>query len=209
MTSVYELTTPFGKVRKQRFWDYFDGDALRNWWNTVNSSSTNTFQMSDGVNQGFEIVTSGTSQSQGHIAFNNIRPFSATASRVIMEVQQVSNTTQTVMRSGMISEDVISSTTSDWVFFRYNTADTNFQLNSNAGGGSTNTDTNIARNENWNNFMIDLNSSNNKLHLNGDFVCIKTSNIPVDDLMPIFSEWEFSGNTARTGRIRYLECYNL
>jgi len=93
MIPLYELL--YGSsLAKQRVVDDFSGDTLNERWTTNNVSGSNTFQMSDNIDGGFEIVTGSSLNNAGSITFNNIRQYSNVGASVI----QVSQSTSAVDR---------------------------------------------------------------------------------------------------------------
>jgi len=78
--SVYEILDPISTIRKQRFWDWFDGDALRSWWAQTSFGAGGTVSMEDAVDEGLKIVTNTASLDGQQIDFNDERHYSETAS---------------------------------------------------------------------------------------------------------------------------------
>jgi hypothetical protein len=199
LTSVYELTTPFGKERKQRFWDYFDGDALRSWWNT---SGTATISMDDTVNSGVKIVTTSTSGSSGTIDTNTINHYSNTG-HVIISRWKSDSATNIDYIVGLATRT--GATNRAYIILE--NSPNAIDLATRDGSTYSSVSFISSPDANWHNFKQQMTSTNFRGYMDGNFEAVKTNNLPADKIGMLIS-YTTQENVSHTGNISYYEAYN-
>lgn len=203
-SSVYEMFDPLTTVRKQRFWDFFDGDDLRSWWTTNNIQGTPTFQMADVVDEGFEIITGATANDGGQILFNNIRQYSNTASMMISVIRALSNASQSA-EVGL--RQVISGLNFALVGQKTDSSTTDYIIDTSDATTRTQTVATFALDTVFHVHQLELTSANAKYSIDGGLEVTKTTNLPTLKLQPVYFVQTLT-TVAKTGRIRYLEVFN-
>jgi hypothetical protein len=200
MTSVYELTTPFGTERKQRFWD---------WWSTWEGFGTGTFAMVDASNEGFSIK-SPVSNYRGTILYSdtgNFRQFSNTASGVISSIKRVSG--DTFYTAVGLSREEISTERDFYVTKINNPASSAIYFSTANASAVTDTSITPTSDTDWHTTAMYIFSSYGKMYFDGDLSATSTATLPSIRLQPSFMVNALTGVTvASEGRIRYLECFN-
>jgi len=202
LSSVFELTEPFGFDRKQRFWDYFDGSSLKSFWTQTDDIGSGAFAMSDSINGGFQITSGSTSGDRSSI-HTDINHYSHLGSIIIGIVKSDSTTS----RANYLSLASTSVLGQPRIVFVDDTADSFIRLNA-SDGSSSSTNTTISS-DSTNTFLvkIETNFVTAKLWMDGNLEAIHTANLPDGDLQPAYAHGAKSNN-ARTGHIRYMECWN-
>lgn len=194
-----------GVVPLQRMNDNFDGDTINERWSVNTIAGSNTEQMSDGVDQGFEIITDTTSVNRSSISFNAIRHYEETGCKVI-HVSQAVSTTSIGVQGGLSNTE--PDVGDDSIIVGVETAfdGSNFMLKTER---STNTivSLGVAIDANFHTFEAELRASSGLGSIDGVLSAVSTTNLPTSPLQPI---WEVITRTtaSRTGRIRYMEAYN-
>ncbi len=119
--SVYEITDTItgGCVvpRKTHMWCWFSGDTLHPRWTTVCISGTNTFQMADVIDGGFEMITATSTGNGGALNFGgatNDPLHYCPAAVVLISVYQ---STSAVTRFNSVGMSVACSVSSSTDFF--------------------------------------------------------------------------------------------
>jgi len=207
--SVYEITDAICTVRKSHMVCWFSGDTLHNRWTTDCHTLTSTFQMADVICGGFEIVTSTTSTSFGHIHYCDIRHYNECSSVFIAVVTNVTSTADTRVAIAPTENQALTAGFSELG------ADTTrnccfFTLTTFCGVCGT-CITSLCE-------AIDLCEHTLKIEHNAcdvegsidtcACVCVTaTTNLPNDKLQPEFLT-STRTSAARTGRIRYFEAFN-
>ena len=69
--SLYDYMNTPNIVARQHFLDNFDGDVLNPRWEEEDQSGTNTYQMADEIDGGFEIVTGSGSKGYSFQVFSD------------------------------------------------------------------------------------------------------------------------------------------
>ena len=205
---------------KQRFVDYFSGDALDTYrWAAYTGGSGGAIAMSDSIDGGLEIKSSTTNMSLIDFAPSDaakIRPFNYNGC-VQITTAKLTNVTNAIMRIGMRSN--------------YRTEGGSYvriQLYGAAGGahGSqeniisinsdnfsvTNTDITSSSTPSmfdWLTHKIECKSSTTEYSING-ILKVTASGIPDEQLMPFIEVKNEEGTAASNpiGNVRYMECYN-
>lgn len=203
-SSVYQILTPLKTVRKQKFWDWFDGDNIRSWWSETVFGGGGTVSMADAVDEGLKIVSNTADQDGKQIDFNDIRHYSETASILIGVIRLLLTTSQDIMvafRSVKTGTD-ITFTGCDTIF-------DNVKFILRTGDGTTTSFSSTAINLDtiFRNHKTECGSANIKYTLDGILEITKTTNRPTAKLQPVFFA-QTRTTTAREGHIRYLEAYN-
>ena len=207
ITNTSELT---GLV-KQRVVENFSGSVLdTDRWNT-RMDGTVTFAMSDSVDGGFSITTSGANYDNGFIDFNAIRQFSPTGSVNIWtgKVFQITSVTHNnVVFWGLINDNANGFVTGK----HYATAEmhsgvANFSISTGDGSTIGRTSTSIARNTALNTHKLELKSASAEYSINGIFETSRTATLPTVRLQPQF---EVLANDSKVyeGSATYMEAYN-
>ena len=204
--SFYELTSSLGKIQGQRFIDYFDGNDIKSWWTKTNITGSVTWSMEDNINEGLKGVTNTTNLARGLIGFNNIRQYDVRGFVFIASIKKVT-TTETMLQTGMCSD---SSSTPQRITALINKDDPtdDWELTSYNGTSASATSLSTVTDNAWHNVRVEGNASHGKMHLDGVFGAIKTTDLPTSQkTQPRFDS--LSRNTsASDNRIRYMECWN-
>ena len=202
--SVYEILNKPTEIRKQRFWDWFDGDALRSWWTKNDLVGNGTFAMVDTVDEGFGVTTGAINNNSSSINFGDIRPFNETACVCIGIVKRVSDLSN--LKSGLANITLNDSIES--AFYRDDTVRTFKELRTGDNIGNTVLATDIVIDTNFTKYKIECGSANIKLSLDGILKITKTTDRPTVRLQPDPLNMSTRTSAAREGRSRYCEVYN-
>jgi hypothetical protein len=208
MTSVYELTTPLGAERKQRFWDYFDGNGLRNWWTFFNTTGTGSSGMNDSINDGAFITSGSNDLDRSGIAFNNKRQYDLGSFMFIVNIK-VPTATDVLLSSGL--NDVVGAAPERIIYQIFDdTSDVidETRIQTYDGVSATATTVTSTITTNWYNARITSDATTAKVWENGDFATAKTTNIPASQKSQPYLEVMARSASARSGYINYMECYN-
>lgn len=204
--SVYEMLTPLTTVRKQYFWDWLGGANLKSIWNKRDiDGAAFTYAMSNIKDEGFSILAPNTaSHVAGAIDFNGIDCYSHLGSVFIIVVRFVNSVANHVLEVGFM--DVGDST---GIFYQGRiTTDTFYNLQT-VGGGTTNTNTDVALDTAWHVAKGELNGTNAKLTMDGVLKVTSTVTIPnAKTEVSIRNRTHTSGAANKEIRIRYYEAYN-
>ena len=192
-------------VPKQHFVEWFSGDAIDTIWTVTTLAGSNTEQMSDGVNQGYEIITGTSSANRSSIAFNNIRHYEETGC-VFIHVSQVTSTASIGSQTGLSA--TAPEIGDDTIAVGYDTAllGTNYMLKTERVS-STITDTGVAADTNFHKFKGQMRASSALASVDDVLSAVSTANLSINPMQPIH---EVITRTAasKTARIRYYEAYN-
>lgn len=202
--SVYELFNKLTTIAKQHVWEWFSGSVLHNKWTTNNVQGTNTFQMADVINGGFEIITGTTSGDHGSITFNDKRQYAFDASIIIFVMQQITAASYRCQAGFSDSNNLISG---DSAYIDNNTDFTNYRLLTFRLGGGTATNTDIVQDLLVHSFKVETKVSSVEGSMDGVLKATNTTNLPAVKMQPAFEEKTLT-TAAKTGRIRYLEARN-
>jgi len=205
--SVYEMFDPLTRVRKQHFWDWFSGDDLKSIWTLENHSGTGSGAMADSVDGGYSVTSGTNANERTGIHFNQIHPWAHDGS-VLIGVIKPTTGTNNLITLGLDENDEPSPGTEDLVIYRDDTNDSFSKISTADGTTKTSIFTDISSGgTSWIGVKIELNGSNAKLTLDGTLKATKTTNLPLQKMQPIFLNMTRT-TAARTGSIRYMECYN-
>ena len=209
--SIYDQLNAYGTVAKQRVVETFSGDALdTDRWNT-RMDGTVTFAMSDSVDGGFSITTSGSNYDNGFIDFNAKRQFSPTASVNIWTgkaFQITSVTHNNVVFWGLINDNANGFVTGKhYVAAEMHSGVANFSISTGNGSAIGRTSTSVARNTALNTHKLELKSASAEYSINGLTAIVRTETLPTVRLQP---QLEVLANDASVyeGSATYMEAYN-
>jgi len=201
--SVHDMLVPPGQVRKQKFWDFFDGDSLRSWWTEADGAGTGSGAMADEVDGGYQLTTGTSDNNWRRLTFDDLaRHYEPTGSVFII----ICNRDSTLSRffAGLINpknaanQTILVDNDTDNTFYELATVDGS---TTNAVATSVTVDTTVRKH-----FGI-LNAASAKLSIDDTLEAISTSNLPTVKLQPIFAV-QTRTTAARTGNIRRYEAYN-
>ena len=209
--SIYDQLNASGTVAKQRVVENFSGSVLdTDRWNT-RDDGTVAFAMSDSVDGGFSMITSGSNYDNGFIDFNAIRQFSPTGSVNIWTgkaFQITSVTHNNVLFWGLINDNANGFVTGKhYVAAEMHTGLANFSISTGNGSAIGRTSSSVARNTVLNTHKLELKSASAEYSINGIFEVSRTATLPTVRLQPQF---EVLANDAKVyeGRVTYMEAYN-
>lgn len=204
--SIYEHLTPAGLIAEQKthFVEWFSGDALDSIWTYRDVSGTGSGAMNDAVDGGYSITSGASNPNSSMIDFNDINHYSNTGS-VVIGVSK-NNTATDYFHIVGFTEQVGSPADTRISYNQDSTA--SFQiLYTSVNGSSTTTNTTLSLDQVFNKSKIELRASTAVLWVNDTLECISTSTLPDVALQPHFRQGTRT-SAARTGSIRYMECYN-
>jgi len=201
--SVLSLITPPNVIRKQHFWDWFDGTQLKSIWDATTIGG-GTHAMDDNTNGGFEFTSSTTNGSTGLITFNDKRHYAHNGSVVIGVVKSDLATSQ-FLQFGL-TEQASAPTDTRAMYINWS-VNTYQRLQCTLNGTSSTTDTSQTVDTNTHRAKVTLDTTSCKLLLDGVFEGVSTSNLP-DVTMQPYWRCANQGTVTRVFHIRYLEAYN-
>lgn len=201
--SVYEILDPISTIRKQRFWDWFDGDDLRSFWTKRNNQGTGTFAMQDAIDAGFRITTGSSNGDQSRIDFNNIRHYNHNGA-VCVFVCRSENTNRSQLNCGFVG--VVDLFPVEMVFMGNDHFDSFYRLIT-GDGVQNNTDTDVATDALFHSHRIEVDGTDATLFIDGVLKVTKQANIPDVKMQPIL-RIRVSQNGPKFTEIRYFEAYN-
>jgi len=201
--SLYEHLFPLTTVMKQRVVENFSGDVLNERWQTNNVQGTNTFQMADVVDGGFEIITGTTSGDDGSISFNDKRQYNFNASVIIFVMQQITAASYRCQAGFSDSNNLPSG---DSAYIDNNTDFTNYRLLTFNGGGTA-ANLSAATDQLEHSFKVETKVSSVEGSMDGVLEATNTTTLPDIKMQPVF-QVKTTTTASKTGRIRYLEAFN-
>lgn len=205
--SLYEQVADLSTIKKQWFFDLFQGDALdTDRWNEENNTGTCTFAMSDTINGGFSISTNTTAGGHGAITFNLKRPFSNTASVFISRFRS-DNLSDYLVHAGFSEVANAVTPSNDWALWRHQFNTANFLISTSDNTTSSSTQSSVARDDQYHTFKATLGASNCIGDLDGVQEITKTTNLPSAKLQPNLAVRN-SDSIVHTGYFTYYEAYN-
>lgn len=201
--SVYQMFNPLTTVAKAHFWEWFDGNGIDTTrWTQTDDQGSNTKQMSDGIDQGFEIVCGSNYNDRATIHFNNKRHYDPTAS-VYIAVQKVSDTNMQLATG--LSND--SNFGGHYGILQGILGTTYYTLSTNAASASSSNST-VAFDSNWHTHKLEFSSSDVKLYIDGVLEVTKTTDRPTNKCQAMWRNGNRLAGAGRTGYTRYIEAYN-
>ena len=203
--SVYEMTNPLTTVRKQHFWEYFSGATLNSRWTISNSNSGYTIAMDDAVDGGLKMINNASHTHAAVLDFDNKHQFSATSSIFIYRGK--ANVTSGGTMVGL-AKDYRQDNAYDSAVIQHDAGYSNvIQTLSSDGTSQTVTSTGYTADANYHTYKLELTSTALLPTIDGVLKTSKTTNRPVDPLMPMVKSYSYSGNTTQLN-INYYEAYN-
>ena len=202
--SVYEILTPLTTVKKQWFVEWFSGSVLKAYWTKNNVQGTNTFQMADVVDGGFEIITGASANDDGSISFNDKRQYDFNASVIIFVMQQITAAAYRCLAGFADSNNLPSG---DSAYIDNNTSFTNYRLLTFRLGSGTASSLGVAIDQLLHSFKVETKAASVVGSIDGVIGATNTTNLPDVKLQPAFEEKTLT-TASKTGRIRYLEAFN-
>lgn len=187
--SVYEILDPLTVIRKQRFWDWFDGKQLKAWWTISEGSGV---VMDDVVDGGIKIPASPTTS----INFNNIRHYEPTGSVLIAITTRTGTGGVQVFFADSISFLHLA-------FSDNNSGITFMNLQTKDGSTSNTVNSTILTNTNQHVVKIELRASDARYFIDGILEATSSSNLPAQKLQPILRAF-----SNATHNVRYFEALN-
>jgi ABC-type Na+ efflux pump permease subunit len=187
---------------KQHFIEWFSGKQLPSYWNTHNRVGTGTFAMADSADGGFTVTVDTSTNAESLINFNGIHQYSHTGSVFTGVVKAPVATSLQMVGGGVPTTDL----NHNYSTYRNSSGDTYKTLRSD-DTSATQVDTDIPVDTDWTAFKLENKSSQLELSISGVLKSTQTSNKPTATLQPVMRIWS-SGSSAKTGSIRYMECYN-
>ncbi len=104
--SVYQILNPLSVVRKQHFWEWFDGAALDSRWTFYDIVGTNSGAMEDSIDGGYAVTTGTTNNDRGGIWFNGINQYAFDGSVFFAVVKNDAIATNTIETVVGLSDDM-------------------------------------------------------------------------------------------------------
>jgi len=200
--SLYEALFPLSTIMKQRVVDNFDATVLNERWNETNNSETNTFQMVDEVDEGFEIETV-SAISNAEINFNDIRQYDFDNMVVIAEVRETVSSNY-LLRIGA-NLDISGNTEVMWRETRDGVSFTS--LRTFHQSSNTITNTTVSESTSWGTVKLVGSSANTILFEDGVLEVTSTANIPAGKAQPQLQGLTRIAGATHSHRIRYYEAY--
>lgn len=200
-----DLLNPPGIVPLQRVLDNFDGDSLNERWTFRNLAGSGSGSMNDQADNGYNITSGSTNGQSSQIDFNDIRHYSYNSSIVIGETRPANATTMYHI-CGLTEIDTSpSDTRASW---DQDTVNTYITLTTRLNSSATVVESSIVIDDNFHVFKLALRASSVIEWIDGVLEGISTSNLPDVAMQPHFRQGTRTSG-ARSGRIRYLEAFNV
>ena len=191
---------------KQHFIEWFSGKQLPSYWtrydDTTYASGTGTDGMVDEVDEGVFVKSGNTQYNASVLAFNNIRQYNPTGSRITGVVRRVTANSST--NFGLYN--LLNDGSNQSVNIDNDTRNTYMRA---VSGRATPTATSMTVPVNTVFKLLDivLGESNIKFSVNGILEITQTVNRPTQKLQPRIYTLALTNANAET-RLRYLEAYN-
>ena len=199
--SFYELLHGAESIpHKAHLVENFSGDQIDPRWTQTNIQGTGTFAITDAIDEGASIITGSTLNDKSEIDFNNIRQYDPANSIFISSAKKVTSTTMFI-NVGFTA--VIDNSVDHRSFVEHDTDDTFVQLTTEDGSVNS-LESTVSIDENWHLYKIELNNSNNILHIDNVLEVTKTTNLPTTRMQPFFNV-ATRASATKEGRIRYME----
>ena len=202
-SSVYEILDPLTTVRKQRFWEWFEGEILHSRWTVGGSASVNA--MSNTVDGGYIITTTAVSNNFGSIHFNDKRHYDPRA--MIYHVVLKASSTTVQSSCGMVVNPLAITSDVIIIGMRTNFDTSNFIIQSNDGGNSFSSST-VALDTNLHLHSGEFGSSDLKYSIDGVLEATHTTDRPTLKMQPGFFVKTQGTAAAKSGNVIYMEAYS-
>jgi hypothetical protein len=206
VASLYEQLFPLTTVMKQRVVETFSGDALNtDRWNISNSNAGYTIAMDDAVDGGMKLINNASHTHAAVLDFDNKHQFSATASEFIYVGKTATSSGGTLVG---LAKDYRQDNAYDSAVIQHDAGYSNvIQTLSSDGTSQTVTSTGYTADSNYHVYKLECTSTALIPTIDGVIRTSKTTNRPVDPLMPVVKAYSYSGNTTQLN-INYYEAYN-
>ena len=200
---LYELL--YGSsLARQRVVELFSGDSLNERWNENTVTGSPTFQMTDEIDQGFEILFNA--DEIGSITYNNTgRVFDFDDVAFIFIARRTAGTTNDLTQIGL-SKDELSTDTDDR-FTVTNSASLSFYNFLTENTSSTITDCSVVPDTVYHKFHGKIAGGIVTGHMDDSFETVHTTNLPDTGMQPIFRG--LRNTTNFSARIKYYEAWNF
>ncbi len=192
-----------GELKRSWFLDWFYGNDLKAYWRKANFIGTNTFQMVDEINEGFEIVTGANSNDQGFIDFNNINHYDNQNCIEIWTMRAVESTTRR-QQTGLFEDFTLSQ---NFATVTNDTDETNYVLATRDATTASITASSFPIDEIFHRHKLQLFATFALYSQDGILGITHTTTLPTVGLNPGGSMLTRAAG-VRTGRWRYLEVFN-
>ena len=197
--SIYQAKQALSVVQKQRFVEWFSGDALDSIWTKTGSG---TVAMDDAIDGGLKITTA--SGSTDIITFNDIRQYDFDAAVLIAIMKMGGNSSQFGV-AGFAAD--VSNSHEATIGMNTDQSTSFFLLKTRATGSATYTNSSVSLDTNFHAFKVENKASSVDGIIAGVVEATNTTNLPTSKQQPVFDV----GDRATGGKnasIRYLEAYN-
>ena len=213
--SIYDQLNAYGTVAKQRFVENFSGSALdTDRWQTFAVLGTLfTVSMSDSVDDGLKFV-SPASSSRTYLTFglnpNEKRQYAHNGSVCITVTKADTSSGEELVSAGLHSNTNVDwwnvATGSDYINY-YSAGTTKYRLRTANGSATEEASSTVVPDSSWHTHKLETLASSCEYSIDGLTAISTSTSIPDTPLQPMVTMGE-GGTTARTLRIRYMECYN-
>jgi len=200
--SVYEMFNELTTVARQHWWDWFDGNNIRNWWTLTNKVGSGTANIEDTVDGGMVLSTSNAASAETDLDFNAIRPFDNDNSILITIGKRVTASGRLII--GLVNNRSLSA---PGAFYQDSGASTFKNLTTRDASAQSTTDTDVNTDTNFTGVKIELTAADVKLFLEGVLKVTKTTNLPTAKLQPLINS-RFIGTGTSVVNVRYIEAFN-
>lgn len=207
LSSLYERLSALTQIMGQRVVETFSGALLNERWNFFNILGSGSGEMTDEIDGGFKITTSGGGLDISIIDFNGKRQYDETASEIIAVTKRTDAECSMYVGCGTTGTDPRTTNSNTARATARDISGANKQLITCDGTTTTSTNSSIAGDTAFTGYKIILGGSDIKLFINGVLEITKTTNRPNVRQQPLFSVGN-STAAPRVGQIRYLEMYN-
>jgi len=194
--SVYEMFNPLTELRKQHFWEWFEGSTLNSRW--TQEQSGDAF-MNDTIDGGFHL--NANSGSNVLFGFNNIRQYDNQNSKMF----SVARALVAFTASGFVNDFTVNMSTGFQQFTALMTIGGFYGFRSGNVGANTNVNSDISTDTNFHIFELELNPTDNIGSIEGIAKVVNTTTLPTLRLQPIF----FAGGATGSLDVRYMEAFNI
>ena len=204
--SVYSLLTPPAVVRKQRFWDWFDGDALRNFWNVTDyNGSGGSAIMEDVLDRGLRIIPGASNANEVAINFNNIRQYAHDG--LVFISTNLRGGTSRALHTGLTETASAANRNNTYIRWRNDTNQTFIDMLNGVNASNTITTSSLSVDTAWHVYKGELRSASALGWIDGILEAISTTNLPDVVMQPNVVSINRSAG-AKANFIRYYEVYN-
>jgi len=206
--SVYEILTPLSTVRKQKFWDWFDGNDAKAWWTEFNSSGTGSTDMTDEVDGGLTLTSSSVNGHYISIFFNDKRHYEPTGCGFVA-VARRTDTTGTAMGVGLSESESVITNDEACAGFRDVSSFTLKQvIHNDTTGAVTFTDTAIGVDTSFHTYSAIVSASDIVFKIDGAVTNTASTELPDFRMQPDFVSDALTGVNSKKCAIRYIEVFN-